>query len=84
MDIYEYEIFMYIGCLCIYVYICIYVYRLSLLEDWRGLRDDVFIKKFGIEGCIFVYAGGFIGGNYIYEGVLEMVKKSLKMVEKKI
>lgn len=52
-------------------------------EDWRGLRDDVLTKKSGIEGCIFVHAGGFIGGNHTYEGALEMAKKSLKMAEKK-
>lgn len=57
--------------------------RLSLPEDWRGLRDDVLTKKSGIEGCIFVHAGGFIGGNHTYEGALEMAKKSLKMAEKK-
>lgn len=74
---------MYNGCLCTYVYICIYVYRLSLPEDWRGLRDDVLTEKSGIEGCIFVHAGGFVGGNHTYEGALEMAKKSLKMAEKK-
>lgn len=57
--------------------------RLSLPEDWRGLRDDVLTEKSGIEGCIFVHAGGFIGGNHTYEGALEMAKKSLKMAEKK-
>lgn len=71
---------------CVHMYIpgiCIYVYRLSLPEDWRGLRDDVLTEKSGIEGCIFVHAGGFIGGNHTYEGALEMAKKSLKMAEKK-
>ncbi|XP_048731571.2 MYG1 exonuclease-like [Ostrea edulis] len=56
--------------------------RLSLPEDWRGLRDDVLTEKSGIAGCIFIHAGGFIGGNHTYEGALEMAKQSLKMSQK--
>ncbi|XP_074659948.1 MYG1 exonuclease-like isoform X2 [Tubulanus polymorphus] len=51
--------------------------RLSLLEEWRGIRDDELSKISGIPGCIFVHASGFIGGNKTYEGVLEMARKTL-------
>jgi hypothetical protein len=33
----------------------------------------------GIPGCVFVHAGGFIGGAATYESVLEMARKSLVM-----
>ncbi|KAK3101510.1 hypothetical protein FSP39_004104 [Pinctada imbricata] len=52
--------------------------RLSILEEWRGLRDSALSEKSGIPGCIFVHASGFIGGNDTYEGVLQMAKLSLK------
>ncbi|KAK0049345.1 UPF0160 protein MYG1 mitochondrial-like isoform X1 [Biomphalaria pfeifferi] len=51
--------------------------RLSLPEEWRGLRDEELSEKSGIPGCIFVHASGFIGGNKTFEGVLEMARKSL-------
>ncbi|KAK3749851.1 hypothetical protein RRG08_066166 [Elysia crispata] len=51
--------------------------RLSLKEDWRGLRDEELSTKSGIAGCVFVHAGGFIGGNKTYEGALEMARASL-------
>ena len=57
--------------------------RLSLPEDWRGLRDAVLTEKSGIPGCIFVHAGGFIGGNDTYDGALEMARRSLKMSQNK-
>lgn len=31
----------------------------------------------GIPGCIFVHAGGFIGGNDTKEGVMAMARKAL-------
>ncbi|TNN82205.1 UPF0160 protein MYG1, mitochondrial [Liparis tanakae] len=52
--------------------------RLSLLEEWRGVRDDALSKLSGIEGCIFVHAGGFIGGNKSQEGALEMARRTLQ------
>ncbi|CAL1546705.1 unnamed protein product [Lymnaea stagnalis] len=52
--------------------------RLSLKEEWRGLRDDELSKKSGIDGCIFVHTSGFIGGNKTYEGALEMARRSLE------
>lgn len=52
--------------------------RLSLLEEWRGVRDAALSKLSGIEGCIFVHAGGFIGGNKNQEGALEMARRTLQ------
>ncbi|XP_061893629.1 UPF0160 protein MYG1, mitochondrial isoform X1 [Entelurus aequoreus] len=52
--------------------------RLSLLEEWRGVRDQDLSKLSGIEGCIFVHASGFIGGNKTREGVLEMARRTLQ------
>ncbi|RUS33883.1 hypothetical protein BC938DRAFT_483401, partial [Jimgerdemannia flammicorona] len=36
--------------------------RKSLPESWRGLRDDELSEISKIPGCVFVHAGGFIGG----------------------
>lgn len=52
--------------------------RLSLPQPWCGVRDEELSKLSGIEGCIFVHANGFIGGNKTYEGALEMLRKSLQ------
>jgi len=52
--------------------------RLSLLEEWRGVRDEALSKLSGIKGCIFVHAGGFIGGNQTQEGALEMARRTLQ------
>ncbi|XP_020640170.3 MYG1 exonuclease [Pogona vitticeps] len=51
--------------------------RLSLLEEWRGLRDEELSEVSGIPGCIFVHSNGFIGGNLTKEGALEMARKTL-------
>lgn len=51
--------------------------RKSLPEAWRGVRDAALSEKSGIDGCIFVHAGGFIGGNETYAGALEMARKAL-------
>ena len=53
--------------------------RLSLPEEWRGLRDEELSAVAKIEGCTFVHASGFIGGNVSYDGVLEMARKALKL-----
>jgi len=45
---------------------------------WRGLRDDALSQASGIPGCVFVHAGGFIGGNVSYEGALSMARQSLQ------
>ncbi len=51
--------------------------RLSLPEEWRGLRDAELSKVADISDCIFVHASGFIGGAKSYASVIEMAKKSL-------
>ncbi|XP_036387860.1 UPF0160 protein MYG1, mitochondrial [Megalops cyprinoides] len=52
--------------------------RLSLLEEWRGVRDEALSSLSGIPGCIFVHASGFIGGNATREGALEMARRTLQ------
>lgn len=51
--------------------------RKKLPEAWRGVRDAELDKVSGIEGCVFVHASGFIGGNKTFEGVMAMAQKAL-------
>ena len=51
--------------------------RKALPQAWRGVRDDELSKLTGIEGCIFVHASGFIGGNATKAGALQMAQKAL-------
>ncbi|OBZ78890.1 hypothetical protein A0H81_01168 [Grifola frondosa] len=51
--------------------------RKALPEAWRGVRDDELSKLSGVEGCIFVHASGFIGGNKTREGALKMARLAL-------
>ena len=51
--------------------------RMSLPEDWRGLRDLELSTASNIPNSIFVHANGFIGGNKTYEGALNMAQRSL-------
>ncbi|KAF8481208.1 GAMM1 protein [Russula ochroleuca] len=53
--------------------------RKALPEPWRGIRDEELSRVSGIEGCIFVHASGFTGGNKTKDGALEMAKRALKM-----
>ncbi|XP_035681585.1 MYG1 exonuclease-like [Branchiostoma floridae] len=53
--------------------------RLPLPEDWRGVRDDELSKLSGIDGCVFVHASGFIGGNKTRQGALLMAQRALQM-----
>jgi len=62
---------------CVPVNVGSFENRVSLLEEWRGLRDDELSVKSGIQGCIFVHISGFIGGNLTYDGALQMAKKTL-------
>lgn len=48
--------------------------RLSLPEEWRGVRDQDLEKVSGVKGATFCHAAGFIGGNNSYEGALEMAR----------
>ena len=48
--------------------------RKPLPEKWRGVRDEDLSKVTGIDGCVFVHASGFIGGNKTFEGALNMAQ----------
>jgi uncharacterized UPF0160 family protein len=52
--------------------------RKALPEPWRGVRDEELSRVAGIEGCVFVHASGFIGGNETKEGALEMAKRAVQ------
>lgn len=54
-----------------------FVGKIFLHPEWRGLRDAELCKVSGIDGCVFVHASGFIGGNKTREGALQMAIKSL-------
>jgi len=56
--------------------------RTALAEPWRGLRDDVLSTTSGIDGCVFVHASGFIGGNRTVEGALQMALRTLEFAQK--
>jgi len=53
--------------------------RLSLPQAWRGVRDAELSKVSGIDCCVFVHAGGFIGGNTTEDGALKMAIKALEI-----
>ncbi|KAI0778164.1 GAMM1 protein [Trametes elegans] len=53
--------------------------RKALPEQWRGVRDDALSELSGVEGCIFVHASGFIGGNKTKEGVLRLANLALNL-----
>ena len=53
--------------------------RKPLPAAWRGVRDGALDELSGIEGCIFVHAAGFIGGNKTFEGALAMATQALTM-----
>uniref|UniRef100_A0A7S1M2K9 Metal-dependent protein hydrolase n=1 Tax=Neobodo designis TaxID=312471 RepID=A0A7S1M2K9_NEODS len=46
---------------------------------WRGLRDEELSKASGIDGCVFIHASGFIGGNKSMDGAIAMAKKAVAM-----
>ncbi|KAH9496857.1 UPF0160 protein myg1, mitochondrial [Bulinus truncatus] len=56
--------------------------RLSLPEEWCGVRDAELSEKSGIPGCVFVHSSRFIGGNKTFQGVLEMARRSLDSEKK--
>ncbi|CEG68805.1 hypothetical protein RMATCC62417_04995 [Rhizopus microsporus] len=53
--------------------------RKSLPEAWRGVRDEELSRLSGVDNCIFVHAGGFIGGNKTREGAYKMAKLALEL-----
>lgn len=48
-----------------------------LPEKWRGLKPEELCTVSGIEGCTFVHANGFIGGNKTREGAIRMAYLAL-------
>ena len=55
-----------------------FVSRKPLPEAWRGFRDQELDGIAGIDGCVFVHAAGFIGGNKTFEGAKAMATKALE------
>ena len=53
--------------------------RKDLPDAWKGVRDAELDKVSGIEGCVFVHAAGFIGGNKTFDGTLAMAQKALEL-----
>ncbi|KAK4211119.1 metal-dependent protein hydrolase [Rhypophila decipiens] len=53
--------------------------RKPLPSGWRGFRDEELDKIASIDGCVFVHAAGFIGGNKSFDGALAMAKKALEL-----
>ena len=51
--------------------------RKPLPEKWRGVRDEDLSEVAGIDGCVFVHASGFIGGNKTFDGALKMAQNAL-------
>ncbi|KAL6859726.1 metal-dependent protein hydrolase [Trichoderma novae-zelandiae] len=51
--------------------------RRPLPEAWRGFRDAELDGVAGVDGCVFVHAAGFIGGNKTFGGAMEMAVKAL-------
>ena len=52
--------------------------RCPLKEEWRGVRDEKLSEVTGVEGCVFVHASGFIGGNLTKSGALDMARISME------
>lgn len=46
------------------------------------MRDDALSELSGVPDCVFVHAGGFIGGNKTKEGALEMARRTLQAAAK--
>jgi uncharacterized UPF0160 family protein len=53
--------------------------RKDLPEAWKGLRDEELSRVTGVEGCVFVHASGFIGGNLTQKGAMAMATKAVEM-----
>lgn len=51
--------------------------RKAFPEEWRGLRDDAFIAKSGVNDAIFCHPGGFILGAKSREGAMTLASLSL-------
>lgn len=53
--------------------------RKALPEAWRGLRDEALVEATGIDGCVFVHASGFIGGNQTFNGAIGLASKAVEL-----
>lgn len=53
--------------------------RKALPEAWRGLRDDELSRASGVDGCVFIHASGFIGGNKTKDGALQLARLALQL-----
>jgi uncharacterized UPF0160 family protein len=53
--------------------------RKDLPDAWKGLRDEELSKVSGVDGGVFIHAGGFIGGNKTFEGALAMAVKAVEL-----
>lgn len=53
--------------------------RKPLPEAWRGFREEKLDEVSAIDGCVFVHASGFIGGNKTFEGAMKMALRGLEM-----
>ncbi|KAK4964225.1 hypothetical protein LTR28_003924 [Elasticomyces elasticus] len=53
--------------------------RKALPDAWKGLRDTELDRVSGVDGCVFVHASGFIGGNKTFEGALRMAQLAVDM-----
>ena len=51
---------------------------MKLKGDWCALRDQVLSDKAQIDGCVFVHAAGFIGGNKTKKGALQMAINTIE------
>jgi uncharacterized UPF0160 family protein len=58
-----------------------FVSRKPLPKAWRGVRDEELSELSGIPGCVFVHAGGFIGGNATFDGALAMAVAGVEAEE---
>lgn len=56
-----------------------FVNRKDLPDAWKGVRDEQLDQISGVQGCVFVHAAGFIGGNKSFDGALAMTKKALEL-----
>ncbi|KAK0167300.1 hypothetical protein PV327_004717 [Microctonus hyperodae] len=56
-----------------------FVCRERLPEAWAGLRNEELSRVAGIDECVFVHTGRFIGGNKTRNGALAMARKSLEI-----
>lgn len=51
--------------------------RVSLHQEFRGLRGEELNKAAGVSDAEFVHASGFIGGAWSLESALKMAEASI-------